>query len=226
VALTRDDVVRAAVRLLQDAGLDALTLRRLASDLGVSAPTLYWHVKDKHALLDLVAEEIMAANQPPRCPAHGQPWWEWLRERASLQYEILISHRDAALVLAGNRPTEASLPVAEEVVGSLVAVGFAPDQALETILTLSNFVIGSAVEYQAEAARALATGSDAALAERLRRVEQFPNLSAAVRARASNDWHGPFRRGLELMLSGLRAWHAQQLAEPGPVGGGVPARHR
>jgi TetR/AcrR family tetracycline transcriptional repressor len=219
VPLTRDDVIRAAVRLLQDAGLEALTLRRLAGELGVSAPTLYWHVKDKRALLDLVADAILAAHQPPNRPAHGQPWWEWLRERAWRQYQILISYRDAALVLAGNRPTEASLPLVEELLASLVDVGFAADQALETILTLSNFVIGSAVEYQAEAARALATEPDAALAERLRRVEEFPIVSAAVQARAANrDPHGPFRRGLDLMLSGLRAWHADQVAVPARAG--------
>jgi TetR/AcrR family transcriptional regulator, tetracycline repressor protein len=212
VALTRDDVVRAAVRLLQEAGLDALTLRRLAGELGVSAPTLYWHVKDKRALLDLVAETIMAAHQPPSRPAPGQPWWEWLRERAWLQYQTLISHRDAALVLAGNRPTEGSLPLVEELLASLVGAGFSPDQALETIVALNNFVIGAAVEYQAEAARALASEPNPALAEHLRRVEQFPNLAAALQARRHDEHHGPFRHGLDLMLSGLRAWHAQQLA--------------
>jgi TetR/AcrR family transcriptional regulator, tetracycline repressor protein len=223
VALTRDDVVRAAVRLLQDAGLEALTLRRLAGELGVSAPTLYWHVKDKRALLDLVAESIMAAHQPPSSPAHGQPWWEWLRERAWLQYQTLISHRDAALVLAGNRPTAASLPRVEELLASLVEVGFTPDQALETVLILNNYVIGSAVEYQAEAARALATEPDAALAERLRRVEEFPHLSAAVRARSIADWHDSFRRGLDVMLTGLRAWRSEQMAEPAAVRDGVAA---
>ncbi|PZS39691.1 MAG: hypothetical protein DLM62_06920, partial [Pseudonocardiales bacterium] len=119
MTLNQDGVVRAAVHLLDDVGLEGLTLRRLAADLGVSAPTLYWHVKDKRTLLDLVAEAIMAPHRTAVRPAHGQPWWEWLSESAWAQYRALVGHRDAALVLAGNRPTEASLPAIEQVVGPI-----------------------------------------------------------------------------------------------------------
>ena len=55
VALTQEQVVKRAVDLMAEAGLEALTLRRLATELGVSAPTLYWHVRNKRELLDLMA---------------------------------------------------------------------------------------------------------------------------------------------------------------------------
>jgi TetR/AcrR family tetracycline transcriptional repressor len=58
MTLTRDAVVDAAVELLGEVGLEGLSLRRLARELGVSAPTLYWHVADKRTLLDHVAQQV------------------------------------------------------------------------------------------------------------------------------------------------------------------------
>src|SRR5215203_3583825 len=76
------------------AGLEALTLRRLATELGVSAPTLYWHVRNKRQLLDLMAEALVARAGRSSSPAHGQPWWDWLAEQARLQWRVLTPHRD------------------------------------------------------------------------------------------------------------------------------------
>ncbi|MGH8919464.1 MAG: TetR/AcrR family transcriptional regulator C-terminal domain-containing protein [Actinomycetes bacterium] len=209
MAITRDEVVRTALRLLGDVGLEGLTLRRLGCELGVSAATLYWHVRDKRALLDLVAEAIVAEHRPPVRPSHGQPWWEWLAANAWAQYHALVGHRDAALVVAGNRPTEDSLPAIEQVVGSLVEVGFPPAEALKSILTVGHFVLGSALEHQAEAARGAATEADAALAIRMRAAEDLPNLVAAGRAGPMPDSDSTFQHGLTLLISGLRARHAE-----------------
>ncbi|HEU0086485.1 MAG TPA: TetR/AcrR family transcriptional regulator C-terminal domain-containing protein [Pseudonocardiaceae bacterium] len=209
MAITRDDVVRTALRLLDEVGLEGLTLRRLGGELGVSAATLYWHVLDKRALLDLVAEAIVAEHRPPVRPAPGQPWWEWLTASAWAQYRALVDHRDAALVVAGNRPTEHSLPAVEQIVGSLVEVGFPATEALTSILTIGHFVIGSALEHQAEAARGATTGTDAALASRIRTAGDLPNLAAAVRTGAPPDPDSTFRHGLTLIMGGLRARHVE-----------------
>lgn len=209
VAITQDDVVRTALRLLDDVGLDGLTLRRLGCELGVSAATLYWHVRDKRALLDLVAVAIVAEQKPPLRPAHGQPWWEWLTDSAWAQYRALVGHRDAALVVAGNRPTERALPVIEQVIGSLVEVGFSPGEALESILAIGHFVLGSALEYQAEAARGAATETDDALVVRMRDAADLPHLVAASRTRPPPDPDSTFRHGLALIVAGLRVRHAE-----------------
>ena len=77
MAVTRDDVIQTAIQLLQEVGLDGLTLRRLATELGISAPTLYWHVKDKRELLDLMSGEMVRMGRekmPPFPP--GLPWDE------------------------------------------------------------------------------------------------------------------------------------------------------
>jgi TetR/AcrR family transcriptional regulator, tetracycline repressor protein len=221
MALTQDQVVKRAVDLMAEAGLEALTLRRLATELGVSAPTLYWHVRNKRELLDLMAEALVARSGRTTSPAPGQPWWEWLAERARLQFRALISHRDAALVVAGNRPTEATLPDVEEVLGSLVAVGFPAPEALRVILSIGNYVIGCAVERQAEEARGADAERDTRLLER---AEALPNLRAAVAdvdAPSPSAGDAGFEYGLGLLLDGVRAKHAALLSAP-PPGRPVP----
>lgn len=216
MAITQEDVVRTAVRLLDEVGLEGLTLRRLGCELGVSAPTLYWHVRDKRALLDLVAEAIAVDHRSPVRPAHGQPWWEWLSDRTWEQYRALTAHRDAALVVAGNRPAQNSLPVIEQLIGTLVEVGFPPREALVSILTLGHFVLGSALEHQAELARETASEVDAKMAVRLRHAADFPNLAGALRCGTALDCdstfqHGDstFQYGVALIVAGLRARHSE-----------------
>jgi TetR/AcrR family tetracycline transcriptional repressor len=209
VALTQEQVVRGAVDLLAEAGLEALTLRRLATELGVSAPTLYWHVRNKRQLLDLVAEALVRRAGRSTSPAHGQPWWDWLAEQARLQWRVLTSHRDAALVVAGNRPTETALPEVEQIVASLVTVGFPPAEALRTLLAIGNYVIGCAVEFQAEAAREPDPERDARLLRELREAEDLPNLQAAMPGLASSDPGASFEHGLGLLIAGIRARHAE-----------------
>lgn len=203
MALTRDDVVTAAVRLLDEAGLEGLTLRRLAGELGVSAPTLYWHVADKRGLLDHVAERLLADQWRAPGPRPDQPWWEWLRERSIAQYRALVDHRDAALVVAGNRPTAEALPAVERTVGTLVDAGFAVEEAFAAIQAIGNLVIGSAVEYHAERARPLKStpGEPPDPAT-------MPHLAAMSRVLAAREAGGHeelFRHALDLMISGLRS---------------------
>ena len=213
MALTQEQVVKRAVELMAEAGLEALTLRRLAAELGVSAPTLYWHVRDKRQLLDLMAEALVAQEDRSTTPAHGQPWWDWLAERARVQYRALVSHRDAALVVAGNRPTEARLPEIEQVLASLVVVGFPPAEALRTVLSIANYVIGCAVERQAEAARPPDPDRDDRLVARIRAAGDLPTLTAAMAglgepgSPAAGD--AGFEHGLALLIAGVRARHAE-----------------
>ena len=216
--LTQEQVVTRAVDLMAEAGLEALTLRRLATELGVSAPTLYWHVRNKRELLDLVAEALVARAGRATSPAPGQPWWEWLAERARLQFRALVSHRDAALVVAGNRPTKASLPDIEEVLDNLVAVGFPPAEALRVILSIGNYVIGCAVEFQAEAAREPDPERDARLLRELRESGDLPNLQAAMPGVAGSDPGAGFEHGLGLLIAGIRARHAELLDTTAAVG--------
>jgi TetR/AcrR family transcriptional regulator, tetracycline repressor protein len=204
MAVTRDDIVAAAMALLDEDGLAGLTLRRLAGRLGIRAPTLYWHVRDKRELLDLMADAIMnEALAGWREPQPGQPWWEWLAQRARAQRAGLLAHRDGALVVSGNRPTAQSLPGIELQLRALAAAGFPPAEALLALLDLSAYVLGEALDTQAEADRGMQqpapdTGREQALA-----AGPYPTLMAAATAISSPD--ARFEHGLQMMITGLRA---------------------
>lgn len=138
-------------------------------------------------------------------PAPGEDWADWLRERAVVQYRALVAHRDAALVVAGNRPTEASLPAVEVVLGTLIDAGLSPVAAFSTVQAIGNLVIGSAIEYHAERERPPSDHGRPTPPD----PEVYPHLAALRPALAAHtgtpDAHEAlFLHGLDLMIAGLR----------------------
>jgi TetR/AcrR family tetracycline transcriptional repressor len=75
VALDRKRIVGEAVALLDADGLDGVTLRKLAQRLGVQAPTLYWHLPNKAALVTAIAEEILEQQFPAACRCARPACW-------------------------------------------------------------------------------------------------------------------------------------------------------
>jgi TetR/AcrR family tetracycline transcriptional repressor len=217
MAVTRDDVIHTAIQLMQEVGLDGLTLRRLATELGISAPTLYWHVKDKRELLDVMAETMVAderAKQPPF--PDDLPWDEKIAEGMRRQYQALTAYRDGARVVAGNRPTERAMPQIEAFLKIWVDAGFPPDEALATILTFGDFVTGSALEHQAELERRREQPADKRK-EIWGRMENYPTLHQAAMGRwkqlGGRRFGDSFEHGLGLLMAGLRVRHAELTAE-------------
>jgi len=218
MAVTRDDIVTAGLALLDEGGLEGLTLRRLAERLGIRAPTLYWHVHNKRELLDLMVSSIMdQALADWREPHPGEPWWDWLAGRARALRAGLLAHRDAALMLAGNRPAQPSLPGIERQLAALAEAGFKPPEAMLALLSLNAYVIGEALDSQGERGRTDPVPGepdavDAAAAEAV--SAGYPLIAEAVgglEAFGSSDQR--FEHGLTLMITGLRA----RLDQAGPA---------
>src|ERR1700761_2349943 len=214
--VTRERIVAVALELLDEGGLDGLTLRRLAERLGIRAPTLYWHVRNKRELLDLLAaailEEALAAWREPQ---PGQPWWEWLTARARVMRAALLAHRDSALVVSVNRPTSSSLPGIERQLEALAGAGFSPGDGLLALLTLNAYVLGDVLDLQAEGGRAAPAEHDAGQAPGRPSGQDgppvppgagsFPLLRAATGALSSPG--DRFEHGLGILIDGLRARH-------------------
>ena len=101
--LTKAAIVRAALALLDEAGMDGLTVRALASRLGVQAPALYWHVRSKQALLDEMATQIwrQIGEVMAGLPA-DLPWREVMWAYAMTVRQELLGYRDGAKAFSGS----------------------------------------------------------------------------------------------------------------------------
>lgn len=223
MALDRETVVRTALRLIDESGLEALTLRKLASELGVQAPALYWHFRNKRELLDAVAEQLGDEQRSltGTTPSGDQPWWEWLEQSLLDARDGLLAHRDSALIIAGNRPTPDALPGVEAELSALAAAGLAPEDALLFTLATGYYLIGGVLERQLTESRD-GNEADAEAFRQMQDASLHPTLAAAVAALLANASTGKaaeaaetaavgalddavFRFGLGLMVDGLRA---------------------
>jgi TetR/AcrR family tetracycline transcriptional repressor len=151
--IERPMVVRAALQLIEEVGLEGLTTRRLAEELGVQGPALYWHFKNKQELIDEMARALIAEAYGPIEP--GEDWADWLTRTARQFRRTLMSHRDGARVLAGYRPNSAHGRLDPEVVfRPLIEAGFGMPDALWAMLAVSRFAFGWAMDEQAAVDRA------------------------------------------------------------------------
>jgi TetR/AcrR family transcriptional regulator, tetracycline repressor protein len=159
--LTKPAIVQAALDLLDEAGMDGLTVRALAARLGVQAPALYWHVRSKQALLDEMATQIwrQIGEAMAAVPA-DLPWREVMRTYAATVRKALLGHRDGAKAFSGTTLTDPDVVRRQEVTfGSLVRQGFTLPDATRGLLLLHDFTIGFCVEEQA-VSQAIAAGDE------------------------------------------------------------------
>ena len=205
VPLSRDRVLRTAIDLADAIGLEALTMRRLAQELGVEAMTLYYYVANKEeiraGMADLVVGEI-------EIPADDVHWKAALRTIAVSAYESLIRHPWAAgLVLSSGGSGPARLDYMEAILGTLRRGGFSTGltdhgyHAIEShIMGFTLWEVGMNLGSRENLA-AMATDFLNELS-----TEEFPHIAEHV------HWHlggrppedqGEFEFGLDLILNGL-----------------------
>jgi TetR/AcrR family transcriptional regulator, tetracycline repressor protein len=196
VIVDREEIVKAALELLDDEGLDGVTVRRLAARLGVKNPALYWHFPSKRALLDAMAQMLQSRQDfgPPR---EGESWQQWLTRRGRERRRILLSHPDGARLVAGTRAGPDLIARFEAELQSLVDRGFTPAQALSAIGTLTRYVNGFVLDEQAIADTDPPAPAPADL------FNNTPILAAAIRG--SGDTDASFENGLRILVAGIAA---------------------
>ncbi|MBO2450829.1 TetR/AcrR family transcriptional regulator C-terminal domain-containing protein [Actinomadura barringtoniae] len=204
--LTRQSIVQAALRLLDEVGLDGLTVRRLAAELGVRSPALYWHIRTKQELLDEMAEAmILAAGMGP--PREDESWQDWLARRARAYRRTLLAHRDGARIVAGAAQlSAATINQFDEELTALVARGFTPVLALRTITTISLYVNGFVLQEQTRAHEESPPEPDrsAGLAQLLN-AGPASTLLAALRDGGGDPSESAFEHGLGVLIDGTAA---------------------
>ena len=149
--VNREIVVQAGLKLLNEVGLEQLTLRRLAKELKIQAPTLYWHFKSKEALIDAVATLVLAEGAPGLVPSKSaNDWKTWVNTFGIGLRQTLLKYRDGARVVAGSRLTDTVFMETTELIGSrLVEAGFSVRKAVVLLSTVYTFTISFVIEEQA-----------------------------------------------------------------------------
>ncbi|MGV9386332.1 TetR/AcrR family transcriptional regulator C-terminal domain-containing protein [Nonomuraea sp. NPDC003707] len=194
--LARDTVVRAALELLDEVGLDGLSVRRLAARLGVQNPALYWHFRNKQELLDEMARELLAPEMGG--PGEGETWREWLTRRAHRYRRTLLSHRDGARLVTGSDPGASVARGFEEELKTLVGLGFTPGQGLHAIGSVSHYTLGFVLNEQAQRER-----RERGQARDLDAYADYPLTVAGVREGGAPTSEEAFAHGLRLLLDGV-----------------------
>lgn len=201
--LRREQVVEAALRLLDEVGLDGLTMRRLGEQLNVKAATLYWHIKNKQELLEAMAEAMLA--DCGASPPEAAPGLEQAIELAGKLRAALLAHRDGARVFGGTYVAQPNtLRVSERLLGALHEAGLPSRAVAWGGWTITYYVIGFTLEEQA----LRTTAGAGAEPERLRAAldpTRFPQLAAAFPHLIDGDLDARFDYGLRLIAAGLRA---------------------
>ena len=199
--LTRDRILEAGLALADAHGLDAVSMRRVAAELGVQAMSLYNHVANKDALLDGMLERVL---EEATLPVPGRDWEPELRGCALSLHDALKRHTWAcALVMAPAafpRALAARIRYIEALLATLREAGFTPEQAYHGYHALDGHTVGFTMWELGHSV------PDDAVVEDVRRLVargDYPYLLEHAREHDADHESG-FTFGLDLVFDGLR----------------------
>jgi TetR/AcrR family transcriptional regulator, tetracycline repressor protein len=195
--LDKDKIVQTALELINEVGLQKLTTRRLAEAIGIRSASLYWHVRDKSELLQLLAESICSRLHMP------DPSLTWQEQMISFSREYrltLLSIRDSAEVLLETPPmTPKRLLLMEAMLSILAKADFPPEEIVMASMLVNDYVLSFV--------------RDEALMSRMEipddyfhclSAEQYPTVLSLAQYMVF-DMNQHFEYGLKLLLSGFEA---------------------
>jgi AcrR family transcriptional regulator len=202
--VTRERVLDAAFALADEAGLEAVSMRRIGKALGVEGMALYNHVRDKDDVLDGIVERVL--TEIP-LPATDGDWKEAMRTRAEAARSVFLRHPWAVGLLetrhANSSP--ARLQYFDAVLASLRAAGFDATLAMRAFSTLDSFVYGAILQEVSlpfDTPDSLEAIGDDLLAQM---GDAYPHLTEATVRAMSDGWShaDQFSFGLDLVLDAL-----------------------
>jgi TetR/AcrR family transcriptional regulator, tetracycline repressor protein len=207
--LSRAAIVERALTVMDADGPDAVTVRRIAQEFGVTPMALYWHVANKDELLAAMGDALLENVVPP--PAVG-PWSQQLRGVVETLVDSLKAHPAAAeLVFPRILVTEPGLRITEFTLALLEDAGFSRDQAAELArMGLHTAMMLVSQRPGAESQAALAE-RDALLAQKRAHVEGLPEelyphvRAAAVALTDCDDETAYYAFGVDLYIEGALA---------------------
>ncbi|TCC00165.1 TetR family transcriptional regulator [Micromonospora zingiberis] len=218
--LSRDRILRAAVALADAAGIESLSMRNLAQELGVVPMALYKHVANKDELLDAMIDLVVGEIDPP---TPGADWKQDLRRRVLSARQALRRHPWAPLAIeTRNMATPALLAYLDSVVGTLRAGGFSANLAHHVMHAMGSRILGFSQELFDTARDAGRSGRTtpapptAALPPEV--AARFPHLAEIATAASHDDAsvvgqgcddQFEFEFALDLLLDGIERLQQQ-----------------
>ncbi len=216
VPLSRERVMQVAVELAVRDGIESLTMRKLANELGSGAMSLYHYVPNKERLLDGMVDIVFSEIELPSTDVY---WKTALRQRAISTREVLDRHRWAVGLMESRLiPGPASLRLHNAVLGCLREGGFSIEMAIQAYSVQDAYIYGFALQQKslpfdnADESAAVAEAQVRQFAERAEEqqsaalAEEFPYLAEVVAghvAKVGYDFTAAFEYGLDLILDAL-----------------------
>jgi len=212
--ITQDAIVDAALAVLDKVGMDGLSMRRVAEELGTGAASLYWHVRNKEELFQLVFERVTRGSALPEPdPAR---WKEQLKELACQMRAALSEHRDVARLSFGRVPVGPQLAKLTEWLFSLLQPIGIPDRAIAYLGDVAGLYVG-AYCFEESLGVSSPTGEDMPPQQIVQMMkdymsslpaERFPRTLAALDLIFAFNPEERFEFGLDLLINGLEAMRA------------------
>ncbi len=201
--LTREQIVSAAMEIVDRDGLDALSMRKLASELGVGTMSLYYHVPDKSALYDLILDAGMAevdlTEDDPSAPIETR-----VAGVAHAIRDALLNHpRASMIVMSRSLRTPVQLRPVEKLLQILSDAGMPPSQAMQTVNVIGQYAVGVTTMYANHVNDSeLSDAREGDYTELT--PEEFPAMFAVMEhPEGLGDWEADFEAGLSALIKGL-----------------------
>jgi TetR/AcrR family transcriptional regulator, tetracycline repressor protein len=202
-----DMVVRAGLKLLNERGLERLTLRLLGRALKIQAATLYWHFRSKEELIDAMATMVLAEGAAQLIPArNSRDWGVWAASFGTGLRKTLLAYRDGARMVAGTRLTDTTyMKTTERIAAKIIESGFTVRQTIVLLSTIYNYTLSFVMEEQAVFPWPGERSAQYDMGKRNAQLDanELPILrqSGAI---LFNQFNRRYKEGLDLILQGAR----------------------
>jgi len=207
--ITREAIVEAALAVLDRDGIDGFSMRRVAEELGTGAASLYWHVRNKEELFQLIFDRVIREMVlPPPDPAR---WKQQLKELGLQMRRVLSKYRDVARLSFGRIPAGPQTALMSEWLFTLLQPVGIPDRAIAYLGDFAGLYVG-AFCFEESLGYASPTGEDmdpGQLVQMMRDYmlslpkDRFPRTIAAVDLIFAFNPEERFEFGLDLLIAGL-----------------------
>ncbi|GGP08713.1 TetR/AcrR family transcriptional regulator C-terminal domain-containing protein [Oceanobacillus neutriphilus] len=203
---TQSDVIQAALHILNESGIEAVTLRAVAKRLGVYLNTVSWQVKTKSRLIELMADTIFSELSLDELPEQPE---ERTKEILRRLRSVLLTHRDGAKLVTGTTVYETNtLRIGDAIISALLQLHLPHKEAVRIFWTLAYFTFGLVQEEQGDSV----AYSDSKLQKTLA-TDEYPAFSRVLTSMYEDSFDDRFEYGIHCVLTG--AFQLVDNNEPG-----------